>query len=543
MTKISETLNIKFPLKLKPRDQQIDGFNFLRNSINNGKKYCLLNLPTGGGKSYLAIMFINWYLNYVNISAKFDILTNSKILQEQYLKENKFIKDYRGRANYYCDPHDTDCSKGHEICKTLGPTCTDCPYEIAKKSWQASTIGLTNFHLFDTVALYVKTILQDRDSNVLIIDEAHDFESIFNSYISTDLSAKSLKYYGFDLKEIEDFDDKIRRINNIGQYIGFIQNQFLGNIVDKINWLEHLKKDATPKMKQEYSKFLIHCESQRFKFEYLIKEFGKTPDNWILDITKSKSDKMYSGILLEAKPIWCGEYMKQEIFDRYDHVIFMSGSILDRELFSELNGLEKDLSTYFDVPSTFPVNRRPIIYLKIGKMTLSDKESTFKKQLTYFKKILAKHKNEKGIIHCGTYEFSEWLQEKLIDKRLIFHNVDNREQMLQKHITADYPSIMVSPSMISGVDFYDDLSRFQIIMKIMYPYLGSNVIKARQKSKPEWYNWRTCVDTLQSYGRSIRSAEDYATTYIIDESFSNLLKYNSKYLPRWFTAAIKQLKL
>ena len=105
------------------------------------------------------------------------------------------------------------------------------------------------------------------------------------------------------------------------------------------------------------------------------------------------------------------------------------------------------------------------------------------------------------------------------------------------------PTVLVSPSMMNGVDLKDDLSRFQIIMKIPYPNIKSKKIKKRQKDNKEWYQWKTVVDLIQSYGRSVRSAEDWAETYILDESLSNIMKFNYKYLPRYFTDAIKPLKL
>jgi len=543
MIKINDKLNIHFPLKLKPRQEQIAALNFLKESINNGKRYAMLNLPTGIGKSYLVMMFANYYRNYINENAKFDILTNSKILQKQYINEFPFIKNYEGRGNYICDPHDSDCSKGWEICKVLGPHCdTECPYDKAKKNWQCSEIGLTNFHLFNTIAIYVRKILEGRDSHVLIIDESHSFEEVFCDFITTSISARSLKKYGFNMKEIEDYDRTLMRIKKVSDFVGFIKHQFSQDVTDKYTWLEDMLKNATPKLRQEYSQYKSHCESQLMKFKYFVQEFEKKPDNWILDITKT-NDKMFSGLLLESKPVWGNDYIKEKVFDKYDFILFMSGSILDKNMFSYINGLEPELTTYFDVPSTFPLNRRPIYYLKIGSMSMKEKEETLKKQLEYFKKILKKHQNEKGIIHTTNYENLEYIQKNLMDKRLIFHTPENRDEMLEKHINADYPSVIVSPSMISGVDLKDDLSRFQIIQKIPYPFLGSEKIKQRQKTKPEWYIWKTICDLIQSYGRSIRSHDDYATTYILDSNFSNVLKYNSKLLPRWFTNAIKELKL
>jgi len=542
MIKINDNLKIYFPLKLKPRDQQIEAFNLIKESINTGKKNILLNLPTGSGKSYLALMFMNYYRNFINENANFDILTNSKILQDQYIKDFPHIKDYRGRANFYCDPYDTDCSKGHTTCKTAGPHCPDCPYEIAKKSWQGSEIGLTNFHLFNTLAVYVRSIFDGRDSHVLIVDEAHDFESVFSDFISVDLCAKSLKNYGFDLKEIEDYDNTIRKITKISQFIGFIENQFIQEIKDKIIWFDNAMKNSDKKMKSVYSNYVLHCESQILKFKYLIEEFKKRPDNWILDISKT-NDKMYSGILIEAKVVWANDYIKEKVFDKYDHVIFMSGSILDKELFSYINGLETDISTYIELPSTFPINRHPIYYIKLGKMTWSQKNETFKEQLIYINKILNKNKNKKGIIHANSYEFVNLIKENCINNRLIFHTPENRDEMLQKHINSKEPTVIVSPSMISGVDLIDDLSRFQIIIKIPFPYLGSNMIKKRMETNKKFYPWKTVCDLTQTIGRSVRSPDDWAETFILDSSFSDILKQNSHLLPKHIIDAIKILKV
>jgi len=542
MIEINDKLKIYYPLKLKPRDQQIEGFNFFKRGVNNGFRYFLMGLPVGSGKSYMVMMIINYYKNYINNDAKFDILTNSKLLQTQYMNDFPFLKDYRGRANFYCDPHDTDCGKGKNICKVQGPHCTDCPYDLARKSWQASQIGLTNFHLYNTLAVYVKKIIDERDSSVLFVDESHDFESTFCSFITTSLSAKSLKMYGFNLKEIEDMDRTIGRIKTIDKYVGYIENQLVKDIKDKIFWLDDKMQSASKKLKQEYSKYMTHCEGQLSSFDFLIKEYRKNPKNWILETTKTK-DKMYSGILLEAKPVWGNDYIKEAIFDKYDHVIFLSATILDKKTFSFTNGLDEKLTTHLELPSTFPINRHPIYYLKVGKMTWKEKKETFKKQLKYIDKILKKNKGKKGIIHAGTYEFVSWLQEKYMNPRLIFHTPENRDEMLQRHINSDEPTVLVSPSMISGIDLKDDLSRFQIILKIPFPNLGSDMVKQRMATNKVWYNIKTVQDLIQMSGRSMRSNEDWCETFVLDSSFSDLIKYSGHLLPRTFTDSIKILKL
>ena len=90
-----------------------------------------------------------------------------------------------------------------------------------------------------------------------------------------------------------------------------------------------------------------------------------------------------------------------------------------------------------------------------------------KKYSFNFVHIIEKNKEVKGIIHTSNYELSTWIQTSIKDSRLIFHDSDTREKSLTQHISSEYSTIIVSPSMITGIDLKDDLSRFQIILKVL----------------------------------------------------------------------------
>ncbi len=117
----------------------------------------------------------------------------------------------------------------------------------------------------------------------------------------------------------------------------------------------------------------------------------------------------------------------------------------------------------------------------------------------------------------------------------------SREKSLEDHLTSKLETVLVSPSMINGVDLKDELSRFQVILKVPFPNLVSTKIKKRLDTRPEWYNWKTLVDLLQAYGRSIRNDEDWAETYILDECFDQILE--NKNVPQYFLDALKVKKL
>lgn len=538
---------IYYDLKYEPREIQIEALNFTKTNINRGKKYILLNLPTGIGKSFYSVMFMNWYLNYVNDDARFDLLTNSKILQKQYVKEFDFIQSLKGKNSYTCDTYNTTCDIGKEFNRALKKTCTNCPYDKAVNSWLSTKTALTNFHLFNTLHLFANKIIDNKKCNVLIIDEADNFESVLCDYISMKISYRSLKLLGFSDININHISTEMIKIKNIHQYIDYINNIF-------INKLENLESNIQEKLsnyqliqseKIKLSKNLTNITSALSIYNSFIKEIEENDtniNNWSLDIDKDESNFFPLNFIVQ--PVWSKKYLHDVIFKHYDHIIFMSATILDKDIFSNINGLDVSLCSYYSVDSPFDIKNRPIYFPKgIGKMTFNDKKQTWENQKRIIDNIINKNHDKKGIIHTTNYEISKWLEEHYKNnKRFIFHTSETRDESLFKHMQSTEPTILVSPSMMNGVDLRDNLSRFQIIMKIPYPNISSNKIKKRQKDLNEWYNWKTCCDLIQMYGRSIRNESDYAETYILDDSFSNILKFNYKYLPNWFTNAIKILK-
>jgi len=534
---------IYFPVKHEPRQIQIDMLNHIKHHIRRGKKYFLMNAPTGVGKSLFSIMVANWYKNYINSNAKIDLLTNSKVLQSQYVREFPFISSLKGKANYSCSTYNSNCQDGKELNKALKKTCTACPYTLAMSSWEKSDISLTNFHLFITLHLFLPNVIENR-CNVLIIDEAHDFEAVLCDFISNKVSQRTLKKLGFNDASINKIDKEMNGIKNTNQFIKYIEDELT-------HYLEKLEEAHTNRIgnqsistneKIKLSKELANIESSRLSFKKLIEDYSINPDNWVLDIEVDKKFTLFQKIF-NIQPVWAYNYLKKIIYDKYDHIIFMSGTILDKNMFAYLNGLEPNLCTYFNVDSPFAIKNRRVKYIKVGKMSFNEKKETWLKQQSVLEKIFNKHKNEKGIIHTGNYELAEWLKEKYgKNEKFLFPTVEDKDAILLKHIQSKKPTILVSPSMMNGVDLKDDLSRFQVILKMPYPNLKSNRVKKRMNDYKDWYSYKTVADLIQSYGRSIRSDDDYAITYILDSNFSNILQRSYKLLPIWFINAISELK-
>jgi len=540
-----EDIKLHYDIKHEPREIQVEALAFTKNQIRRGKKFIMLNMPTGSGKSLFSMMFVNWYLNYVNKDAKFDILTNSKILQNQYVAEFPFMSSLKGKNAYKCNEYpDTSCQEGKELNAALKRTCNDCPYDKARAGWMTNQIALTNFHLFNSVNLFVPQLMIEKNPNVLIIDEAHDFESVLCDFISSKISRHSLKILGFNDVNIGAIFGDIKTIKYMDDFVDYIENAFIERLEQQIKSLEKGLGNSSLGMKDKvkYSKNIINVRAAIGNYKNFLEDYKINPNNWILDVEKTEDKSFYKNLLIQ--PVWSHKYLKETVWDKYDHVLFMSATILDKTQFCYMNGIETNLSSYYEVESPFHVKNRPIYYIKgVGKNTFTEKEKTWENQKLWVEKIVKKYKDKKGIIHCGSYEFSRWMEEYFKDNpRFIFHTSETRDDALRQHIESKEPTIIVSPSMITGVDLKDDLSRFQIIMKIPYPNLGSAKIKKRLNDNKEWYGMKTCADLIQACGRSVRNEKDNSSTFILDDSFSAIMKYNYKFLPNWFTESVKIIK-
>lgn len=536
----------KIKLTKTPRPQQIELFDFTKQSILNNQKYIMIDAPVGIGKSYYSVMFMDWFKKNYDVTAQFDILTNSKILQEQYTNDFDFMNSLWGKGSYMCETHNTDCATGGEWCKIQGTKCDSCPYTEAKYKFENGDVALTNFHLFLTYMVYMPGAWK-RSSRVLIIDEAHDFDSVFCDFITTKISKPLLKRNGFTDDETHhaislfgDFPEDL----TITEFIKIVKEDFLNIVKTVINRLAREADDGS----LEALKTLQSLNNNFLKWDSLSTQYNNTPDNWILESDRVKKYNKEGKIIdeyieLTAQPVWAYPYLDEYVWSKYDYVIFMSGTILDKEVFSKMNGLDKDLASYICIDSPFPLDNRPIYYFyNTGKQTFKTKEIVWNKQKDVLRKIIKKHKKDKGIIHTANYEIQGWVGKEFNENRILTHDSSNRSDILQLHYNSDEPTVLVSPSMMTGVDLHDDFSRHQTILKMPYPNLGSKKIKKRMDTMKEYYGLATVRDLIQMYGRSIRSMDDNAITYVLDSCFGDLLKWNDRYFPKWVKDAIHYIE-
>jgi len=544
-------------LKYKPRKEQKEALSFIESEYQKNKmnKFFLLNLPVGSGKSHLDLMIADWYKKNVNKMARVDIITNSKILQDQYANTYESISDLKGKENYECETYACSCAQGSEFNRLNKTSCESCPYSYARESYQSGGISLTNFYLYILYAIYNPKLMESRDARVLIVDEAHSFDDVMSDFITIKITETSLKKYKFASEY--DLIKRLKAVKSISDYVEFLKHyntEIISTMDSMSNGMSSVPRNVTEdKRDLKISKLLktknsdvkmmqlvTDLKQQQSKIDVFLTEYKANPNNWVLETSYNEKLRQRE---LSLEPIWAYDYLDKYVFSHYDMVFLMSGTILDKNLFCQLNGLDVSKAVYYSISSPFPLRNRMIYYMPLGKMSYKSKEETFKRYIPYIKKLLDKYKNKKGIIHTNSFELANWIKDSIKDPRLIFHDSSNKDEMLRLHIESEEPTVIVSPSMDTGVSFDDDSARFQIIAKVPYPSLASQKNKMRQSNNPDWYSWKTVSGFIQMTGRAVRSDMDYADTIVLDGGFGDVMKHSSHFLPDWIQNAIKKINI
>ena len=94
-SKINKEVKDNFPFKT-PRNEQLETISEIKEAIDNGYKYIILEAGTGTGKSAIAATLASMYDSSY-------ILTVTKQLQDQYLDDFSDLgfKVVKGRGNFY----------------------------------------------------------------------------------------------------------------------------------------------------------------------------------------------------------------------------------------------------------------------------------------------------------------------------------------------------------------------------------------------------------------------------------------------------------
>jgi ATP-dependent DNA helicase DinG len=445
-----------------------------------------------------------------------------------------------------------------------------------------SIFNYSNFLAF----LPSKKIIMPRE--LLVLDEAHLLETEIVKFRGLSISKKRWRRYIKDLKIVDYGYNEVKRwidflieletkmltlIGNMSMIEDLsLERKILYNwqnendeeskaktsdnnnkkvipasvLFDSDKEIEEKYSDTSKKDTNKISdELFVEAARDAEKLTRAINNILSNPKNWIISDIKKEN---YEVVKVELKPLDISEYC-QAVFEKCSKTLIMSATILNDRTFCRSVGLatssyDRDVK-FIRIPSDFPVEKRLIYPLNIEYLNFNNLQSEQVKNniIKAIDNLMYIHRYDKGIIHTTSYEQLNFIKENVSQenaRRLIVTDPDlQRDEVLKQHIDSIKPTVLISPSLHTGLDLKDDLSRFQIITKVPYPNKGDTWTNAKREIDEEWYYWQTALKLIQAYGRSIRSKEDWAKTYVLDSAFGYFVKKNKNILPDWFTLAIK----
>lgn len=521
-----------FPVVRKFQEEIIR--NVLEYFTNKNKKYCVLEAPTGIGKSAIAYTLASYFKSSY-------ILVSQKILQDQYIndfkKTNLGIATVKGKYNYFCLKNPVlKCDNG--VCsrrKSKTFKCDNCPYYTARDIAYASPITVLNYSYFFNMSRAsgegIKPIQLPRQ--FLVLDEAHNAENELLNFMTVcfdrgDFKEKELGHvFSFPLEGIPE-----------EQKFEWLRKDALPKLIDLYTYEFDIFKDMNEKDKGFYNQSrkcsyldTLICMINRMFEEY---DYG-TPG-----VVMQSKDYRISFKLLYGRR--CSKYY---LFNWANKCLMMSATIIDKDQFYKDMGINPDEAFFIKCPSLFPKENRPIYKLNVASLSYKKKEQNKPKIVEAVKTLLDKHSKERGIVHTVSFDIADAITSQILSDRFIVPKGKKRDEMLTYFFKSSRDNlVLVSPSLSEGIDLKDDFSRFCIVTKVPYGNLGDEWVKRRFKYDPMWYQVMTLRTLIQMTGRSVRSETDKAVTYILDSDFNAFFAKNLKRIPSWWleSVQIKDLK-
>lgn len=504
-SKVNALAERHFPFT-KPRPDQLETISEIIEAIERGYRYIVLEAGTGTGKSAIAYALSSIYESSY-------ILTVTKQLQDQYVSDFNNMALVKGRGNFRCmKDADSTCDEGK--CILEGYVCEysqkECNYYSQKNDALDAKTVISNYHYMFMELNYVGDFTERQ---VMICDEAHNLENTLMSQLKLEFSIDDLESY----LKFKVTDEMLYELDS-GDYDVWLQ--FITEIREKYQReLDKIKDVRKPHLiekiafiKQEISDCNRFCENIIYD-----------PYSWVFDYNRDYG-------IIQFKPLKIDNYARNTLFKYADVCIFMSATVLDWKFFSKCLGIGENEIYAIRRKSPFDMKRNPVKSLDEFDLSHKSIGKNAPKTLPTITSILERHKNEKGMIHTVSTACKDYLIDNLKDSRLIEHSTKDRAEVLEKFKSTNEPLVMISPSMNEGVDLPGDLCRFQIIYKLPYPDLADKQIRLRANADEDWYNYKTALALIQTYGRGMRAEDDHCTTYFIDSRIREFVK-RDKFIP------------
>jgi Rad3-related DNA helicase len=566
------------------RPNQLIGLKQIVAQWHDRKKFILVDAPTGSGKTALGIISAMEISGFADGNKKVESLyiCTDRALQDQFWDDFEFClwsAILKGRRNYptanyaskwqeenpsqtqwereqvvscedceysqkkhcsLCDPRGYTHSEGESPGRGGAPCLGRCPYRQAVRKLVHSDVGNMNT-AYLLRACSGPSWGQYNKKKVLIVDEADCLESAIMGYVEISVSEFKLRRLGMGRPKKKTvvsswIEWAEEAINKIG-FILDLRSRQLDNPTDKSLFGEDEKLFGNDKLlRRDANSWIGLCDQLQLMHRSL--QGGKDP--WVYDTDENKEGEEIGPVVF--KPVVISAFVENMLWKHFDFVMLMSATLICPFQTAEDLGIPAGNFGAVCLPSSFDPRRSPVYVYPVADNSFKMQEQNYPILLGEIIKAVNLRPKVRILIHAVSYKQADKLVRdlnRLVKGRAVIGH--ERGVASKNKAKAEYRlrpnSIMVSPSMARGENLYDDLLRFQIIMKMPFGNLGDKQISQRlygTTGGKRWYLINTIRETVQMEGRGMRHANDWAETLILDAKFISVWQEGAELFPKYF---------
>lgn len=474
----------------------------IRTILNADTTHIMVNAPTGSGKSGIVAALPN-----LDDERRFIVLTGTLALQDVYAVFPHLL-DLRGARHYECLAARGEFAgwfkgrKGRITCDEgpchLQQGCAlkddGCGYFDAKRAFVASHAGRTNYAAWLSNRR-VGTGLGTAD--MVVCDEAHALPEQLMSASRVDIP--------YDL-----LDARPPR-----------------------GWRKWVRwADERLTMLEEKELMISGEGMNREQLARSLKTLSQMDDTWAWeeDVEGFHFEPTIPKLLLPLL----------QTFDGVSQVAYLSATITPSML--DLFDINADDVTYLELPSTFPVERRPIYLVPGAKgswKSMQDPDN-WTSLMDAIDEICEDRDDRRGIIHSVSFERARQIVLSSRERgRMILHTPgESGQAVVARFREAGPTAILVSPSVMTGHDFPYEQAEFNILAKMPFPNTSSPIMRKRCEMTPRYREHYTMQHVVQACGRVNRAEDDFGETFIVDADFRWWYRHHRDLAPDYFDAAL-----
>jgi len=434
------------------RGNQRAALSRIADAFAAGNDVVLVRAPTGSGKSLLARAVAGAARRPDEADPAQPVgayYTTPQVSQLDAVAEDPLLDDVaviRGKSNYRCIlPGERSTPVDRAPCaRERGYDCSvrhECPYFADRATAANAPVAAT------TLAYFMRTAGSDvfRPRDVVVVDEAHGLAEWAETYATVELNARRVPVWDEvgspDLSAADDPLDRTRRFAEA--LVGRCESAKEDLLAKReLTPAEAARRDRLGELISELSYFVRDVQDP------------ESATTWVVD---ERDDG------LAVKPLEPERSLQHTVWDRGERFALLSATILDREAFCRGVGLDPSRVALVDVEHTFPVENRPLYDVARGPMTYEERDETIPRITRLLVRLLARHPDERGIVHAHSYgiasRLADGLAEHGVAARVRTHGRDDRDAALADWLATDRPDLFLAVKMEEALDLAGDRAR------------------------------------------------------------------------------------